>query len=79
MTSRPIVEALTNRDGKGEDKARSGSGTLGEPREVGKGGGPALKNQCNREWKFCAGIVQKKIQHFHDTARIIYGLASPDG
>jgi hypothetical protein len=31
-----------------------------------------------REWKFCAGVVQKKIQHLHDTATIVYGSASPD-
>jgi hypothetical protein len=59
-------------------KARSGSGALGEPREVGKGGGPVLKNQGNRARKFCAGVVQKKIQHLHDTATIAYGLANPE-
>src|SRR5258705_10753558 len=63
--------------GKGRTKRRSGSGALGEPREVGKGGGPALKNQCNREWKFCAGVVQKKIQHLHDTATIVLWIGEP--
>jgi hypothetical protein len=36
-----------------------------------------LKNQGNRARKFCAGVVQKKIQHLHDTATNSLWIGEP--